>query len=69
MKRRFVRTLLVTALLQFFITRQRAGRTLEEGAAEMLWLRYPSAVLANALAWTLMLSLFGATLSFFRRAR
>lgn len=67
MKKTFVRVLAVNAVLQFVVTRQRAGRMIEEGAAEMLWLRYPLSVLLNALVWTLMLSAFGRVASALRR--
>jgi hypothetical protein len=67
MGRIFVRALVLNALIQFVVTRQRAGRAIEEGAAEMMWMRYPASVLANALAWTLMLSLVGGTLRLLRR--
>lgn len=52
----FLRTLAVTALLQFTVTRIRAGQALEEGAAERMWMLYPVNVLANALAWTLVIA-------------
>lgn len=53
MRRTFVRALAVNAVAQFIITRRRAGLAEEEGQAELLWLRYPAVVLANALLWTL----------------
>jgi hypothetical protein len=56
------------AVLQFIITRQRAGNVIEEGAAEMLWLRYPLTVMLNAIVWTLMLSTLGRVTSPFRSA-
>jgi hypothetical protein len=68
MRKTFMRSLLVTAVLQFIITRQRAGQVVEEGAAEALWLRYPFAVLLNALMWTLMLSTIGRGVRLLRRA-
>lgn len=68
MSKTFVRALMVTAVLQFIVTRQRAGQVVEEGAAEALWLRFPFIVLLNALLWTLMLSAIGRTLRLVRRA-
>jgi hypothetical protein len=59
MSKTFTRALVLNAVVQFVITRQRAGTVIEEGAAEMLWVRYPFVVLANALAWTLLLSALG----------
>lgn len=56
MRKRFLRALIVMAVLQFIVTRARAGRAQEEGEAEMLWARYPFVVVANALAWALVLS-------------
>jgi hypothetical protein len=69
MKKTFVRALIVNAVLQFIVTRQRAGNMVEEGAAEMLWLRYPLTVLLNALVWTLMLSTFARVTGALRGAR
>ena len=69
MRKTFVRILVVNAVLQFFVTRRRAGQTFEEGAAEMLWMRYPLSVLANALAWTLMLTALGRVAGVFRGER
>ena len=66
MKKTFVRALAVSAIVQFVITRQRAGTVIEEGAAEALWLRYPFAVLGNALVWTLMLATLGRFVRIFR---
>ena len=68
MRKRFLRSLLITAVLQFVITRARAGRAIEEGAAEQLWLRYPFVVLANALVWTLLGSAGGLLLRPLRRS-
>ena len=59
MQKTFVRALVVTAVLQFILTRARAGRVEVEGEAEMLWARYPFVVMANALTWTLLLMLGG----------
>ena len=66
MRRTFTRALVVNAVLQFIVTRQRAGNVIEEGAAEALWLRYPFIVLFNALLWTLMFSTIGRVASVFR---
>lgn len=57
MRKTFVRALLLNAAIQFAVTRHRAGQAIEEGEAEMMWLRYPAQVLLNAIAWTLMLAL------------
>jgi hypothetical protein len=67
MRKIFMRTLLVTAVLQFFVTRTRAGRVEEEGAAELMWVLYPFNVVVNAVAWTLLLSAAGGALRVFRR--
>ncbi len=56
MRKIFVRTLAVTAVLQFAITRTMAGNAIEEGRAERMWMMYPATVLMNAVAWTLMFS-------------
>ncbi len=64
----FLRALLVTAVLQFVVTRMRAGRVEEEGQAELLWVRYPFVVIANALAWTMMLSMASRVVRIFRRS-
>lgn len=69
MKKTFVRVLVVNAVLQFVVTRRRAWQMIEEGAAEMLWMRYPLSVVANALIWTLMLSTLGRVAGVFRSAR
>lgn len=69
MKKTFVRALIVNAAFQFAVTRIRAGRMIEEGAAEALWLRYPFVVLFNALIWTLMLTTIGGVLRPLRRGR
>lgn len=68
MKKTFVRSLIVTAALQFIVTRTRAGNAMEEGEAEALWLRYPFVVVLNALAWTLMISTVGGVIRPLRRA-
>ncbi|MEX2226094.1 MAG: hypothetical protein WEB52_06570 [Dehalococcoidia bacterium] len=59
MSKTFLRLLIVNAALQFFLTRIRAGRAEEEGAAEAMWIRYPITVAINALIWTLMFSTLG----------
>jgi len=56
MKKLFVRALIISALLQFIVTRARAGRVEEEGEAELLWVRYPFVVVMNALMWSLILA-------------
>jgi hypothetical protein len=67
MRRMFIRAIVINAIVQFAVTRHRAGRAIEEGAAELMWVRYPFSVVFNALAWTLMLSAFGGTLRLLRR--
>jgi hypothetical protein len=69
MRKTFTRALIINAVLQFVVTRQRAGNVLEEGAAEALWMRYPFTVLLNALLWTLMLSTIGRVFGVFRLLR
>jgi hypothetical protein len=59
MRKTFIRSLVISAALQFAVTRARAGRVQEEGAAETLWMLYPFNVLLNALMWTLLISTFG----------
>ena len=68
MRKTFTRALVVNAVLQFIVTRQRAGHVIEEGAAEALWMRYPFTLLLNALLWTLMLSTLGRVASVLRTA-
>lgn len=68
MRRTFFRTLIVTAVLQFFITRRMAGQVVEEGRAERMWMLFPVNVVMNALAWTLLLAGVGRALSLFRRS-
>ena len=63
----FFRLLIVNAVLQFVVTRMRAGRAEEEGAAEAMWMRYPINVVINALVWSLMLSTLGRLLRPLRR--
>jgi hypothetical protein len=67
MTKTFVRALLINAVLQFIVTRTRAGRVEEEGRAEALWLLYPFVVLGNALVWTLMLTAASRLFRFLRR--
>jgi len=69
MSKTFLRLLIVNAILQFITTRTRAGRAEEEGAAEAMWLRYPIAVVVNALIWTLMISTLGRVLRPLRSRR
>jgi hypothetical protein len=68
MRKIFVRTLAVTAVIQFAVTRTMAGHAIEEGRAERMWMMYPLNVLINAIAWTLLLSLAGSFLRVFRHA-
>jgi hypothetical protein len=56
MGKTFLRLLIANAILQFIVTRRRAGRTADEGAAEAMWLRYPLTVVINAFIWSLALS-------------
>jgi hypothetical protein len=67
MRKLFLRALLFSAVTQFIVTRNRAGRVEEEGAAATLWVLYPANVLASALVWTLMLSTLGRVTRVFRR--
>jgi hypothetical protein len=69
MKQMFVRALIINAVFQFVVTRHRAGRAIEEGAAEMMWVRYPASVLLNALLWSLMLTTLGRLAGALRGAR
>jgi hypothetical protein len=64
----FLRTLAAIAIMQFFVTRSMAGRAIEEGRAERMWMLYPVNVLMNALAWTLLISASGRVLRIVRRA-
>lgn len=68
MRKIFVRTLAVTAVIQFIITRTLAGQAIEEGRAERMWMMYPFNVLLNALAWTLVVAAAGRVLRVFRHA-
>ncbi|MDP9237227.1 MAG: hypothetical protein M3P30_07515 [Chloroflexota bacterium] len=68
MRKTFIRTLAVTAVVQFAITRVLAGQIIEEGRAERMWMMYPLNVLMNALAWTLLISAGGRCVRIFRRA-
>jgi hypothetical protein len=67
MRKTFIRTLAVTAVLQFAVTRMLAGQVVEEGKAERMWMMYPLNVLINAFAWTLLLSAGGRVMRVFRR--
>ena len=69
MRRTFLLSLGVSAVLQFIITRQRAGHMIEEGAAEQLWMRYPLVVLLNALTWTMLISTVARLTRPFRSSR
>ena len=66
MRKTFVRSLVITAAVQFVITRHFAGEVIEEGRAERMWMMYPLNVVMNALAWTLMIT---ATRGVFRTLR
>jgi hypothetical protein len=55
MRTTFLRSLLVVAVVQFVITRYRAGQAYEEGEAERMWMLYPVSVVMNALMWTLLI--------------
>jgi hypothetical protein len=59
MRKTFVRTLAVVVIVQFVVTRNMAGREIEEGRAERLWMMFPLNVLMNSLAWTLALAAAG----------
>ena len=67
MRTTFLRSLVVIAVVQFIVTRTRAGHALEEGSAERMWALYPLNVLLNALAWTFLLHLSGRALRLPRR--
>lgn len=67
MRKTFIRTLAITAVLQFVITRTLAGQTVEEGRAERMWMMYPLNVFLNTCAWTLLFAVGGRTLRVFRR--
>ncbi len=54
MRTTFIRIFAVVAIVQFVTTRAMAGRTLEEGRAERLWMMYPLNVTMNAMTWTLV---------------
>lgn len=68
MRRTFVRTLAVTAVMQFVVTRTRAGQAIEEGSAERMWMMYPLTVLVNALAWTIVIAAAGRVARAFRHS-
>lgn len=68
MRRLYLRTLAVIAITQFFITRTMAGRAIEEGQAERMWMMYPLNVALNAAAWTLLLAAAGRLARVVRRA-
>jgi len=68
MRRTFMRSLIVTAVVQFVITRRLAGQALEEGRAERMWMMYPMNVVMNALAWTLLATAVGGAWRMLRRA-
>jgi len=66
-RRTFFRSLVVIGALQFVITRNMAGRVIEEGRAERMWMMYPLNVTMNALAWTLLITAGGRTVRALRR--
>ena len=68
MKKTFFRVLIVIAAVQFVVTRTMAGRTVEEGRAERMWMMYPLNVVLNALAWTLLITTVQRGVSALRRA-
>ena len=68
MRTTFLRTVAVVAVVQFVITRTMAGRVLEEGRAERMWMMYPINTLMNALAWTLVFAAFGRVRRLFAAA-
>ena len=68
MQKTFVRTLAVTAVMQFIVTRVRAGQAIEEGSAERMWMMYPLNVLVNALAWTIAIAAAGRVARAFRHS-
>jgi len=67
MRRLYFRTLVVTAVIQFLVTRTLAGRTIEEGQAERMWMMYPLNVALNAAAWTLLFAAVGRAMRVARR--
>ncbi len=67
MRKTFMRALIVTAAIQFAITRHFAGTVVEEGRAERMWAMYPFNVVMNALAWTFMLAVAGRAVRVVRR--
>lgn len=68
MRTTFFRVFAVVAIVQFVTTRAMAGRTLEEGRAERLWMMYPLNVTMNAMTWTLMFAAAGRVRRMFRAA-
>ena len=67
MRKTFMRALVVTAAIQFAITRHFAGTVVEEGRAERMWAMYPFNVVMNALVWTLMPTAAGRAMRVVRR--
>ena len=67
MNQRFLRVLAVIAVVQFFVTRQAAGRAIEEGRAERMWMLFPLNVLLNAAMWTLVITAIGRGIRLIRR--
>jgi hypothetical protein len=68
MRTRFLRTLAVTAVFQFFVTRALAGQVIEEGRAERMWKLFPVNVLINAAVWTLIITAAGRATRVLHRA-
>lgn len=68
MRSTFLRTLAAIAVVQFLITRTMAGRAIEEGHAERLWMMYPANVVANTVAWMLVFGALSRVRSIFRTA-
>jgi hypothetical protein len=66
MRTGFLRILVLSAVVQFLITRSLAGRAVEEGRAERMWMMYPANVLLNAAAWTVAISLSSRALRIVR---
>lgn len=54
MPKKFLGMLAAVAVVQFVVTRSAAGRAIEEGRAERLWMLYPLNVVASTVAWMLV---------------
>ncbi len=68
MRTTFIRVFAVVAIVQFVTTRAMAGRVVEEGRAERLWMMYPLNVMMNAMTWTLLFAALGRIRRTFRAA-